>query len=466
MLLEVIKKIFQLRTCSLNLSQGNINKGKFKVCLEYHIKNCKGPCENLQDEDEYNESIAQVKNILRGNFKQVRDYLKQEMADFAAVMEFEKAQEMKEKLDTLSDYQAKSTVVSSTIRDVDVFTIRSEEKYAFVNYIKVINGAMINTDTLEVEKNLDEDEADILSYLIPLVREKYNSIAPEIILPFEVDMEDEALIVTLPQRGDKKKLLDLSDKNVTYHLLQKRKEKINSIGRQTSTERILRTMQADLQMNEIPFHLECFDNSNIQGTNPTASCVVFKNAKPSKKDYRHFKIKTVEGPNDFASMEEVVYRRYSRLLKEKEPLPQLIIIDGGKGQLSSAVKSLEKLDLLGKITIIGIAKKLEELYFPNDSIPLHINKKSESLKLIQQARDEAHRFALTLHRNLRSKHFLGTQLTDIPGVGKKTAEKLLSEFKSVNKIKALTKEQIVESVGLASGKKVYDYFHPSLDEEE
>ena len=465
-LLEVIKKIFQLRTCSLNLSQGNINKGKFKVCLEYHIKNCKGPCENLQDEDEYNESIAQVKNILRGNFKQVRDYLKQEMADFAAVMEFEKAQEMKEKLDTLSDYQAKSTVVSATIRDVDVFTIRSEEKYAFVNYIKVINGAMINTDTLEVEKNLDEDEADILSYLIPLVREKYNSIAPEIILPFEVDMEDEALIVTLPQRGDKKKLLDLSDKNVTYHLLQKRKEKINSIGRQTSTERILRTMQADLQMNEIPFHLECFDNSNIQGTNPTASCVVFKNAKPSKKDYRHFKIKTVEGPNDFASMEEVVYRRYSRLLKEKEPLPQLIIIDGGKGQLSSAVKSLEKLDLLGKITIIGIAKKLEELYFPNDSIPLHINKKSESLKLIQQARDEAHRFALTLHRNLRSKHFLGTQLTDIPGVGKKTAEKLLSEFKSVNKIKALTKEQIVESVGLASGKKVYDYFHPSLDEEE
>lgn len=464
-LLEVIKRLFPLRTCTYNLTEGNINKGKFKVCLEYHIKNCKGPCEGLEAEDDYNDKIDQVKNILRGNFKQVKDYLKQEMADYADTMQFEKAQLMKDKLDTLVDYQAKSTVVSATIRDVDVFTIQSDEKYAFVNYIKVINGAMINSDTIELEKNLDEDEADILSYVIPVIREKYNSIAPEVVLPFEVEMEDEEIVVTIPQRGDKKKLMDLSAKNVSYHLLQKKKAEINNIGKQTSAERILKTLQSDLHMDVVPFHLECFDNSNIQGTNPTASCVVFKNAKPSKKDYRHFKIKTVVGPDDFASMEEVVYRRYSRLLREEKPLPQLIVIDGGKGQLSSAVKSLEKLDLLGKITIIGIAKKLEELYFPNDSVPLHINKKSESLKLIQQARDEAHRFALTLHRNLRSKHFLGTELTDIPGIGKKTSEQLLTTFKSVNNIKKQTQQSLETVVGKANAKKVFSYFN-IVDEEE
>jgi excinuclease ABC subunit C len=465
-LLEVIKRLFPLRTCTYNLSQGNINKGKFKVCLEYHIKNCKGPCEGLEDEEDYNEKINQVKNILRGNFKQVKDYLKQEMADQAAVMKFEQAQLTKDKLDALVDYQAKSTVVSATIRDVDVFTIQTDEKYAFVNYIKVINGAMINTDTIEMEKNLDEDERDLLSYVIPVIREKYNSIAPEIVAPFDVDMEDESVLVTVPQRGDKKKLMDLSIKNVSYHLLQKKKSEINNIGKQTSAERILKTLQSDLYMKEVPFHLECFDNSNIQGTNPTASCVVFKNAKPSKKDYRHFKIKTVVGPDDFASMEEVVYRRYSRLLRENKPLPQLIIIDGGKGQLSSAVKSMEKLDLIGKITIIGIAKKLEELYFPNDSVPLHINKKSESLKLIQQARDEAHRFALTLHRNLRSKHFLSTELTDIPGIGKKTANLLLTTYKSVNKVKKQSEESLSTVIGKANAKKVIKYFNPDFEEEE
>lgn len=465
-LLEVIKRIFPLRTCTYNLSEGNINKGKFKVCLEYHIKNCMGPCEGLEDEEDYNDKIAQVKNILRGNFKLVRDYLKQEMADQAAVMEFEQAQLTKDKLDALVDYQAKSTVVSATIRDVDVFTIQTDEKYAFVNYIKVINGAMINTDTIEMEKNLDEDERDLLSYVIPVIREKYNSIAPEVVAPFDVDMEDESILVTVPQRGDKKKLMDLSIKNVTYHLLEKKKSEINNIGKQTSTERILKTLQSDLYMNEVPFHLECFDNSNIQGTNPTASCVVFKNAKPSKKDYRHFKIKTVVGPDDFASMEEVVYRRYSRLLKESQPLPQLIVIDGGKGQLSSAVKSLEKLDLMGRITIIGIAKKLEEIYFPNDSVPLHINKKSESLKLIQQARDEAHRFALTLHRNLRSKHFLDTELTDIPGIGKKTANLLLTTYKSVKKVKNQTEHSLATVIGKSNAKKVFSYFNPDFEEEE
>ncbi len=465
-LLEVIKRIFPLRTCTYNLSEGNINKGKFKVCLEYHIKNCMGPCEGLEDEEDYNEKIDQVKNILRGNFKRVRDYLKQEMADQAAIMEFEQAQLTKEKLNALVDYQAKSTVVSATIKDVDVFTIQTDDKYAFVNYIKVINGAMINTDTIEMEKNLDEDERDLLSYVIPVIREKYNSIAQEVVAPFDVEMEDESVLVTVPQRGDKKKLMDLSIKNVTYHLLQKKKSEINNIGKQTSAERILKTLQSDLYMKEVPMHLECFDNSNIQGTNPTASCVVFKNAKPSKKDYRHFKIKTVVGPDDFASMEEVVYRRYSRLLKEEQPLPQLIVIDGGKGQLSSAVKSLEKLDLIGKITIIGIAKKLEEIYFPGDPIPLHINKKSESLKLIQQARDEAHRFALTLHRNLRSKHFIGTELTDIPGIGKKTANTLLTTYKSVKKVKSQSEHSLATVVGKANAKKVYKYFNPNLDEEE
>ena len=462
-LLEVIKRLFPLRTCTFNLSQGNINKGKFKVCLEYHIKNCKGPCEGLEDEEEYNDKIDQVKNILRGNFKRVKDYLKKEMADYAETMQFELAQQMKDKLDALEDYQAKSTVVSATIKDVDVFTIQSDEKYAFVNYIKVINGVMINTDTIEMEKNLDENETELLSFVIPVIREKYNSIAPEVVVPFEVEMEDPSVLMTIPQRGDKARLMQLSAKNVSYHLLQKKKAQINSIGKQTSAERILRTLQSDLQMDVLPFHLECFDNSNIQGTNPTASCVVFKNAKPSKKDYRHFKIKTVEGPDDFASMEEVVYRRYSRLLKEEEPLPQLIVIDGGKGQLSSAVKSLKKLDLIGKITIIGIAKKLEELYFPEDPIPLHINKKSESLKLIQQARDEAHRFALTLHRNLRSKHFLGTELTDIPGIGNKTAELLLTTFKSVNKIKKQNEDSLVNVIGKAAARKVYSYFNPDLD---
>ncbi|MFT4533899.1 MAG: excinuclease ABC subunit C [Saprospiraceae bacterium] len=465
-LLEVIKRLFPLRTCTYNLSEENVNKGKFKVCLEYHIKNCMGPCEGLEDEEDYNEKIDQVKNILRGNFKQVKDYLKQEMADQAAVMQFEQAQLTKDKLDALVDYQAKSTVVSATIRDIDVFTIQTDEKYAFVNYIKVINGAMINTDTIEMEKNLDEDERDLLSYVIPVIREKYNSIAPEVVAPFDVDMEDESIVVTVPQRGDKKKLMDLSIKNVTYHLLQKKKSEINNIGKQTSAERILKTLQADLYMKEVPFHIECFDNSNIQGTNPTASCVVFKNAKPSKKDYRHFKIKTVIGPDDFASMEEVVFRRYSRLLRENKPLPQLIVIDGGKGQLSSAVKSLEQLDLMGKITIIGIAKKLEELYFPNDSVPLHINKKSESLKLIQQTRDEAHRFALTLHRNLRSKHFLGTELTDIPGIGKKISNLLLTTYKSVNKIKTQSEDSLTGVIGKANAKKVYKYFNPDFAEEE
>ena len=458
-ILDVIKKLFPLRTCKYNLSAENIEKGKFKVCLEYHIKNCKGACEGLESEEVYNQKIDQVKNILKGNFKQVKDYIKAQMQHWAEEMEFERAQSWKEKLTVFEDYQSKSTVVSATIRDLDVFSIKTDEKMAFVNYLKVINGAVMNSDTIEMEKNLDEDEERLLSYVIPIIREKYNSISPEIVLPFDLLLEDQQIVVTVPQRGDKRKLLDLSIKNVTYFLMQRKKDQLNRQSKQTSAERILRTLQQDLQMDSLPYHIECFDNSNIQGTNPTASCVVFKNAKPSKKDYRHFKIKTVMGPDDYASMEEVTYRRYKRLLEEEKALPQLIIIDGGKGQLSSAVKSLRKLDILDRVTIIGIAKKLEEIYFPGDSIPLHINKKSESLKLIQQARDEAHRFALTLHRNLRSKNFIGTEMSEIPGVGEKTATKLLSRYGSVAAVRQLTEAELREVVNIGVAKKIYTYFH-------
>lgn len=461
-ILDVIKKIFPLRTCSFSLSEQNISQQKFKVCLEYHIKNCMGPCAGHESEESYNQKIDQIKNILKGNFKHVKDFIKSEMRYWADQLEYEKAQEWKEKLTVFEDYQSKSTVVSAIIKDVDVFSIKTDDKMAFVNYLKVINGAVMNTETIEMEKNLNDDEEMLLSYAIPIIRAKYHSTANELVVPFDVTLVGaEDITITVPKRGDKKNLLNLSLKNVTYFLLQKRKEQINRSKKESSAERILKTLQNDLQMDDIPYHIECFDNSNIQGTNPTASCVVFKNAKPSKKDYRHFKIKTVHGPNDFASMEEVVYRRYKRLVDEGESLPQLIVIDGGKGQLSSAVKSIDKLGLRDRVTIIGIAKKLEELFFPDDPVPLHINKKSESLKLIQQTRDEAHRFALTLHRNLRSRHFIETELTDIPGVGDKTAAKLLTDFKSMKRIKKLTEAELIQHSGNSIGKKVYNYFNPT-----
>lgn len=455
---EIIKKLFPLRNCTFNLSQANIQEGKFKVCLEYHIKNCAGPCEGLESEEDYNMKIQQIKNILKGNFGKVKNYIKQEMDQHASNLRFEKAQALKEKLDVFEDYQSKSTVVSASIKDIDVFTISTDEKVAYVNYLKIINGALINTDTVEMDKNLDEDEEDLLSYAISSLREKFNSIAPEIVAPFDVLVDDENIVITVPQRGEKKKLLELSEKNVQYFLFQKKKEEMNRTKKQTSSERILKTLQSDLNMKEVPFHLECFDNSNIQGSNPVASCVVFKNAKPAKKDYRHFHIKTVKGPDDFASMEEVVYRRYKRLKEEQQPLPQLVIIDGGKGQLSSAMKSIEKLGLQNDIVVIGIAKKLEEIFFPYDSIPLYINKKSESLKLIQQARNEAHRFAITFHRDMRSKSFLGTELTQIKGIGKKTSEVLLKEFKSVKNIKTQSLETLISVIGKSSGEKVYNHF--------
>lgn len=456
---ELIRKLFQLRTCSLFLSEENIRKGKFKPCLEYHIKNCAAPCVGYETEEVYNAKVEQIKNILRGNFAAVKTHLKEEMHRLAENLQFEQAQAMKDKLALFEDYQGKSTVVNPNIRDVDVFAIADDEKEAFINYLKVVNGAVIHTYTLTLTKNLDEDRETLLVFAIQELLNKFNSHPPEIIVPFEVALPGfEEATITVPKIGDKKKLLELSEKNVQYHLLQKKKQALGATGRQTPAERILRTLQADLNMQEAPLHIECFDNSNIHGTNPVSSCVVFRNAKPSKRDYRHYNVKTVEGPNDFASMEEVVYRRYKRLLAEAQSLPQLIIIDGGKGQLSAAMKSLRALDLEGKVTVIGIAKKLEEIFFPDDPVPLYINKKSESLKLIQQARNEAHRFAITFHRDQRSRNFIKTELTGIPGIGAKTAEKLLSQFGSLARVREAEPAAIEAAVGKAAAAKVARYF--------
>ncbi len=456
-LLEIIKKLFQLRTCNLNLSEENIIQGKFKVCLEFHIKNCLGPCIGLESSDEYNLKIEQVKNILKGHIKPVKDYIKFNIKDSAEKLEFERAQEYKEKLEALENYQSKSTVVNTSIKDADVFNIISDDEMSYVSYLKIVNGALINSDNLELKKNLNDNEDELLVFSIHYIREKFNSIAPEVIVPRLINIPSASQIV-VPQRGDKKHLLDLAEKNLKYFILQRKKEDLNKTRKQTSAERILSTLKSDLQLDEMPFHIECFDNSNLQGTNSVASCVVFKNAKPSKKDYRKFNIKTVVGPDDFASMKEVVGRRYKRLKEEKSSLPQLIIIDGGKGQLNAAYDIIRSLDLQDKIKLIGIAKRLEEIFFPDDPIPLYINKKSESLKLIQQLRNEAHRFAISFHRDQRSKNALGTELTVIPGIGQKTAEKLLQTYGSVKKIKALPTIDIEQTFGKAIAQKLKSYF--------
>ncbi len=456
---ELIRKLFQLRTCTLNLSVENIDKGKFKPCLEYHIKNCAAPCVAYESEESYNKKIEQIKNVLKGNFSAVKTHLRDEMQHFAENLQFEQAQLVKDKLLLFEDYQGKSTVVNPNIKDVDVFSIAEDEKEAYVNYLKVVNGAVIITYTLTLTKNLDEDRETLLLFAIENLRERFNSITAELILPIPLIIPNgENLIITVPKIGDKKKLLDLSEKNVQYHLMQRKRQAANQTGRQTSAERILRTLQTDLQMEAVPLHIECFDNSNIQGTNPVSSCVVFRNAKPSKKDYRHYNVKTVEGPNDFASMEEVVFRRYKRLLAEGESLPQLIIIDGGKGQLSAAMKSLRILGIDQQVTVVGIAKRLEEIFFPEDPVPLYINKKSESLKLMQQARNEAHRFAITFHRNQRSKDFIKTELTEIPGIGTKTAEKLLQHFGSIARVRETDPAELETLIGKVAAKKVRGYF--------
>ena len=461
-ILDVIKKLFQLRTCNLDLRQKPIEAKKYKVCLEFHIKNCLGPCVGLESKTDYDEKIRQVINILKGHLKPVKDYLKDRIAQSAEALEFENAQTYKERLDALEDYQSKSMVVNSTIKDSDVFGIRSDGNTAYVAYMKIVDGALINSDNLELKKNLNEKEEDILAFAILYLREKFNSIAPEVVVPFEIMLPD-GITVTVPQRGDKRHLLELANKNLTYFILQQRKDEINRANKKTSAERILTTMKSDLDMDVLPYHIECFDNSNIQGSDPVASCVVFKNAKPSKKDYRKFNIKTVVGPDDFASMKEVVSRRYKRLKMENADLPQLVIIDGGKGQLNAAYEIMVDLGLEKDITLIGIAKRLEEIYFPGDSLPLYINKKSESLKLIQQLRNEAHRFAITFHRDQRSKNALGTELTQIPGIGEKTAEKLLTAFVSVKKIQEKSEEELTPVIGKKATIALQKYFQDKTE---
>lgn len=458
-ILDIVKKLFTLRTCNLKLSEENIRKEKFKVCLEYHIKNCKGPCVGLENQVDYDAKILQIKNVLKGNFKPVKQYLESMMMLYSDRMEFEKAQNIQMKLEELKKYQAKSMVMSNTIEDLDVFAFRDEEERAYVTYLKIVNGALINTDTVELEKNLTLQPKDLLQFAIDNLRNKFNSVATEVVVPFEVNIIEEKIKAQIPQRGEKKKLLELAEKNLTYFVLQLKKDRATRVKKQTTAERVLNTMKKDLQMDVLPYHIECFDNSNIQGTNPVASCVVFKNAKPSKKDYRKFNIKTVIGPDDFASMEEVIHRRYRRLVEEGESLPQLIVIDGGKGQLNSAMKSIKLLGLEDKILLIGIAKRLEEIYFYEDPIPIYINKKSESLKVIQHLRNEAHRFAITFHRDQRSKNMIQSALTEIPGIGEKTANKLLTEFGSVANVRDQSLETLETLVGKSNGKKVFNYFH-------
>ena len=455
--LELIRQLYQLRNCNFNLSEQNINDNKFKVCLEYHIGNCKAPCINEQTEEDYDISISHIKSIIKGNINSVTKHLKPLMKLYADNLQFEKAHFLKEQIETLEKYQSKSVVVSPTINDVDVFSIISDEKYGYVNYLKVINGAIIQGHTIELKKKLEETDDMLLQIGIAELRLRFESNSKEVIVPFKPELEDVNIRFLVPQRGDKKKLLELSERNAKYYRLERNKQKSN-ISPTKHSDRILERMQKDLRMKVKPVHIECFDNSNIQGTNPVSACVVFKDAKPSKKDYRHFNIKTVEGPDDFASMTEVIYRRYKRLLDEKQPLPQLIIIDGGKGQLSASLKSIDKLGLRGKITIIGIAKKLEEIYFPGDSIPLYIDKKSESLKVIQYLRNEAHRFGITHHRNKRSKAAITSELDKIEGIGYKTAQQLLWKFKSVVRIKKASLQELENTISKKRAKIVFEYF--------
>ncbi len=455
-ILYMIRELYPLRTCTLDLKKSSIDSGKFKVCLEYHIGNCKGPCEAYQSEQEYQVYIQEIREILKGNFKESLKTFKNEMLACAQNLDFEQAQKIKEKIDILENYQAKSTVVNPKIGHVEVYSILSEPGSAYVNFLQLSNGAIVRSHTMEIKKKLDESEQELLELAIVELRDRFELKAKEIIVPFPVAVA-QGIKVTVPQLGDKKQILDLSVRNVRYFMLEKWKQQ-QIVDPDQHTNRIMAQMQKDLRLQEEPRHIECFDNSNIQGTNPVAACVVFKNGKPSKKDYRHFNIKTVEGPNDFASMEEVVFRRYSRLINENQPLPQLILIDGGKGQLSAGLKSLEALNLRGKIAIIGIAKRLEELFFPNDPIPLYLDKKSETLKILQQLRNEAHRFGITHHRDKRSKSALQSPLDEIPGIGEKTKITLLQHFKSAKKLSQANLDQISAVVGSAKAKKIYEFY--------
>ncbi|GAB5398544.1 MAG: excinuclease ABC subunit UvrC [Aureisphaera sp.] len=455
-LLDLIKGLYPLRTCNYDLSEEKIRAGKYKVCLEYHLGNCLGPCEGKYSEASYNENIQSIRNIIKGNFKESLSGFKQQMKEHAEALQFEDAQRIKEKIDVLENYQAKSTIVNPKINNVDVFSIVSDESYAYVNYLQISFGSIIRSHTLEMKKKLDETDTQLMELAIVELRQRFQSMCKEIYAPFRVHVE-EGVKLHVPKLGDKKKILELSTRNAKYYRMERFKQ-AKIVDPDRHANRIMAQMKKDLRLQEEPRHIECFDNSNIQGSNPVAACVVFKNGKPSKKEYRKFNIKTVEGPDDFASMEEVVYRRYKRLKEEGQPLPQLIIIDGGKGQLSSALKSLDKLELRGKIAIVGIAKRLEELFYPEDPIPLYLDKKSETLKIIQQLRNEAHRFGITFHRDKRSKEALESGLETIPGIGDKTIVELLKHFKSVKRIKEANFDALEKVVGASKAKKIVAHF--------
>ena len=457
-ILDLIRQIYPLRNCKYKLTEKNIQQEKFKLCLEYHLGNCKGPCEGLQTEDDYNKAITNIRNILKGNIQDVLSYLKKLMKQYSDFLKFEEARLIKEKIEILERYKSKSTIVSPAIKNVDVFSIIDEKEYAYVNFLKVANGAVIQAHTLEMKKKLDESRENLLLLAITEIREKVSSNANEIILPFKINVNIPGAKYIIPKRGDKRKLLELSERNVKYYRLEKRKRLEKNISR-SRTVRKLENIRKDLNLKELPVHIECFDNSNLHGAHPVAACVVFRDAKPSARDYRHYNIKSVKGPNDFASMEEVIFRRYKKLLDEQKSLPQLVIIDGGKGQLSSSLKSFEKLNLRGKIAIIGIAKKLEEIYFPGDSVPVYLDKGSETLKTIQYIRNEAHRFGISFHRQKRSKSFTTSELNNLKGIGPQTTRTLLSHFKSIKEIKKTQLADLERVVGKSKAEIVYRHFH-------
>jgi excinuclease ABC subunit C len=455
--LDLIRQLYHIRTCKLHLSQKNIEEGKFRVCLEYHIGNCLGPCEGKQSEQDYIKDVEASRELIKGNLNQVKKMLLLQMQEEASDLLFEEAQKTKEKIEMVERYQAKSTVVHPNITDVDVFSVTTDTEYGYVNFLKIIDGAILQSHTVELKKKLDESPEEMLELAILEIRKLFRSTSKEIFLSHQIDLEIPEVKMHVPQRGDKKQLVELSSKNARYFRLEKLKN-MQIVDPDRHTKRIMQQMKDDLRLSEEPRHIECFDNSNMQGTNPVAACVVFKDGKPSKRDYRHFNIKTVVGPDDFASMEEVVFRRYNRLLTEGEPLPQLIVIDGGKGQLNAALKALEKLDLRGEIAILGIAKRLEELYFPGDKYPLYLDKRSETLKIVQRLRDEAHRFGITHHRNKRSKNTFKSELESIPGIGASTIKELLGKFKSVKKVREASPEELIDVVGNNRAKKIIDYF--------
>ena len=461
-LLDLIKELYSIRSCNYDLSEKNIEEKKYKVCLDFHIGNCKAPCEDFQTEENYLRDIKAIRNIIKGNFRASLNYFKEVMLELSSDLKFEEAQKVKEKMDLLSNYQSKSTVVNPSINNVDVFSIISDESYGYVNFFKIANGAIIQSHTIEIKKKLNETDRALLELSIVEIRQRFNSQSREIYVPIQVKLGDDLKIV-VPKTGDKKRIVELSLRNAKY-FRQERFKQIKIVDPDRHVNRIMLQMKSDLRLSVEPRYIECFDNSNIQGTHPVAACVVFKNGKPSKKEYRHYNIKSVVGPDDFASMEEVVFRRYKRLLEEAQELPQLIVIDGGKGQLSSALKSLDLLGLRHKIAIIGIAKRLEEIYYPNDSVPLYLDKKSETLKIVQQLRNEAHRFGIIHHRNKRSKSALGNELEQISGVGKQTVVSLLRHFKSAKRVSKATVEDLEMVVGKSRADKIYNFYQRDKQE--